>query len=148
MHCEYKKILAYFQYNHHIPKLQGYFDWIHVPGNTSVYNMTVSNEKKVYQFAISANTESSSSGMVWASCTVLHNQVLSKMKTVWINRIDSDSIEVGWKLECSDRIGIVEGFKIYYCPIVAPLNVQCKEPQRNVTIKVRWKEIPHKSHWY
>ena len=97
--------------------------------------MTVPDPKKVYQFAISANTKHASSGMVWASCTVIHNRVASKMKSVWINKIGSDYIEVGWKLDCSDRVGIVEGFNIYYCPIVAPYNRNCKEPKLNTTIK-------------
>lgn len=90
---------------------------------------------KVYQFAISVNTERGSSGMIWSSCTVIHNKVLGKMKSVWINRIGSHFIEVGWKLDCSDRIGIIEGFNIYYCPIKSPLNVNCKGPMLNSTIK-------------
>jgi len=57
------------------------------------------------------------------------------MKSVWINRIGSHFIEVGWKLDCSDRIGIIEGFNIYYCPIVSPLNVNCNGPMLNSTIK-------------
>ena len=32
-----------------------------------------SEEREKFQFAVSANTESRSSGMVWASCTVLSN---------------------------------------------------------------------------
>lgn len=97
--------------------------------------MTVPEPAKVYQFAIAANTNRGSSGMVWASCTVIHNKVVGKMKSVWINRIGSHFIEVGWKLDCSDRIGIVEGFNIYYCPIVSPYNVNCKGPKLNSTIK-------------
>lgn len=120
----------------------GYLDWVHVPRNTSIYNMTVPDPKKVYQFAISANTERASSGMVWASCTVIHNKVVGKMKSVWINRIGSDFIEVGWKLDCSDRIGIVEGFNIYYCPIMSPYNLNCKGPKMNTTIKAD----PHSIH--
>ncbi|KAL6427265.1 hypothetical protein ACFW04_008687 [Cataglyphis niger] len=112
----------------------GYLNWTHVSRNTTVYNITVDPDK-VYQFAISANTNKGSSGMIWSSCTVIHTKVLGKMKSVWINRIGSDFIEVGWKLDCSDRIGIVEGFKIYYCPIVSPLDTKCKGPKLNVTIK-------------
>ncbi|XP_014481132.1 PREDICTED: uncharacterized protein LOC106747764 isoform X2 [Dinoponera quadriceps] len=113
----------------------GYLDWVHVPKNTTMYNVTVSNPSKVYQFAISSNTERTSSGMVWASCTVIHNKVTSKMKDVWINSIGSRSIEVGWKLDCSDRVGIIDGFNIYYCPIISPYKQQCQENTRkNITI--------------
>lgn len=104
--------------------------------------MTVPDPDKVYQFAISANTNKGSSGMVWASCTVIHNKVVGKMKSVWINRIGSDFIEVGWKLDCSDRIGIVEGFNIYYCPIVSPFNLNCRGSKLNTTIKAD----PHTIH--
>lgn len=98
--------------------------------------MTVPHPDKIYQFAISANTEAGSSGMVWASCTVIHNKVIGRMKSVWINNIGSYFIEVGWKLDCSDRIGIVEGFKIYYCPIKGPLDLNCKPNTKfNTTIK-------------
>ncbi|KZC12905.1 Cytokine receptor [Dufourea novaeangliae] len=120
----------------------GYLDWVHVSKNTTIYNMTVPDPNKVYQFAISANTNKGSSGMVWASCTVIHNKVVGKMKSVWINRIGSDFIEVGWKLDCSDRIGIVEGFNIYYCPIVSPYNLNCKGPKLNTTIRAD----PHTIH--
>ncbi|XP_011299826.1 cytokine receptor [Fopius arisanus] len=120
----------------------GFLDWVHVSSSTTIYNMTVPQPRKVYQFAISANTRYASSGMVWASCTVIHNKVVGKMKSVWINRIGSDYLEVGWKLECSDRIGIVEGFKIYYCPIITPYNLNCKGPKLNTTIKAD----PHTIH--
>lgn len=99
-----------------------------------MYNTTVPDMSKVYQFAISANTRTGSSGMVWASCTVMHDKMLGKMKSVWINRIGSYFIELSWKLHCSDRIGIVEGFKIYYCPIVSPYNLTCRESMLNTTI--------------
>lgn len=115
--------------------LQGYLDWVHVSKNTTIYNITVPDPSKVYQFAISVNTERGSSGMIWSSCTVIHNKVLGKMKSVWINRIGSHFIEVGWKLDCSDRIGIIEGFNIYYCPIMSPMNVNCNGPMLNSTIK-------------
>ncbi|XP_076178162.1 cytokine receptor domeless [Ptiloglossa arizonensis] len=120
----------------------GYLDWVHVSKNTTIYNMTVPEPDKVYQFAISANTNKGSSGMAWASCTVIHTKVLGKMKSVWINRIGSDFIEVSWKLDCSDRIGIVEGFNIYYCPIVSPYVLNCDGPELNTTIRAD----PHTIH--
>jgi len=116
-------------------------DWVHVPKNTTIYNITVPDPFKVYQFAISVNTERGSSGMIWSSCTVIHNKVLGKMKSVWINRIGSHFIGGGWKLDCSDRIGIIEGFNIYYCPIVSPLNVNCNGPMLNSTIKADVRTI-------
>lgn len=71
-------------------------NWKHIPSTESCYNVTVSDHMKIYQFAISANGKinhkhglnslyqptSSSSGMVWASCTVLHNK---SMEIVYYN---------------------------------------------------------------
>ncbi|PNF42338.1 hypothetical protein B7P43_G03672 [Cryptotermes secundus] len=111
----------------------GFLNWTHVPRTVTLKKIHVP-EDKIYQFAISANTKNASSGMVWASCTVIHNKVVGKMKSVWINRIGSTYIEVGWKLDCSDRIGTVQGFNIYYCPIVSPYNLSCKEHELNTTV--------------
>ncbi|XP_050425934.1 cytokine receptor-like isoform X2 [Adelges cooleyi] len=126
----------------------GYMNWVHIPRLESSYNVTVNNNQN-YQFAISANSQSparrsfaslyhngqsSSSGMVWASCTVLHNNIVGKMKSVWVNMIGSTFMELRWKLDCSDRIGAVLGFRIFYCPIVSINNSACKEPQLNKTV--------------
>lgn len=111
----------------------GFLNWTHVPSNITFKKIRVP-EDKIYQFAISANTKNASSGMIWASCTVIHNKVVDKMKSVWINRIGATYIEVGWKLDCSDRIGTVRGFNIYYCPIVSPYNLSCKEHELNTTV--------------
>lgn len=100
-----------------------------------MYNITVT-ESEIYQFAISANSDSRSSGMAWAACTVIHNQNIGKMKTVWINRIGPTFMEVGWKLDCANHVGTVEGFIIYYCQIMSPSQAECKGgKQMNVTIE-------------
>lgn len=51
---------------------KGYLQWVEV-SNTTIYNITVP-DNEIFQFAISANTHNASSGMVWASCTVIHNR--------------------------------------------------------------------------
>jgi len=53
--------------------LQGFLNWTHVPSNETFKKIHVP-EDKIYQFAISANTRNASSGMIWASCTVIHNK--------------------------------------------------------------------------
>jgi hypothetical protein len=105
---------------------QGFLNWTHVPANVNIVNITVPEDKKIYQFAISANGENTSSGLSWAVCTAIHNKGLGKMKNVWVNKVGSEFIEVGWKLECSDRIGLVIGYNISYCPTVSPENRTCR----------------------
>lgn len=85
------------------------------------------------QFAISAVSSTSSSGMVWAGCTVIDNNTNRKMKNVQINGIGSSYIDVGWKLECSDQIGSVKGFIVYYCTVGDPKSQTCKGPELNKT---------------
>jgi len=105
-----------------------------VPANVNIVNITTPEDKKIYQFAIAANAENSSSGLSWAVCTAIHNKGLGKMKNVWVNKIGSQFIEVGWKLECSDRIGLVVGYNISYCPIVSSVNRTCRGKNARILV--------------
>lgn len=40
--------------------------------------------------------------------------------------INSTFMELRWKLDCSDRIGAVLGFRIHYCPVISINNSACK----------------------
>ncbi|KAK9680081.1 Fibronectin type III domain [Popillia japonica] len=108
----------------------GYLNWTVVPATTRDHNITVIEEYTT-QFAISANNATSSSGMVWASCTLIHNKLITKIKDVWINSMGSRSIQLGWKLDCADRSDSVAGYIIYYCLFVK--GVACTK-RMNVTI--------------
>jgi len=44
-----------------------------VSSSTQSVNVTLPTEN-VYQFAVSANTDKFSSGMVWVTCNILHNK--------------------------------------------------------------------------
>ncbi|KAG8316765.1 hypothetical protein J6590_043301 [Homalodisca vitripennis] len=48
----------------------GTLNWTRVSSDVTIKNITVPDDK-IYQFAISANTKTESSGMVWASCTYI-----------------------------------------------------------------------------
>lgn len=110
----------------------GYLNWTHVSSNITIKNMTVEDDKP-YQFAVSANTRNASSGMVWASCTILYNKPIQKMKNVWVKKVGSTFMEMVWNLDCLDRNGLVVGFRIYYCP-VQHKGPECKSPSQNVTV--------------
>ena len=55
--------------------------------------------------------------MVWSTCTILHNKVVGKLKTVTVDVVKKNSMVLRWRLDCSDRVGIVTGYKVVYCPI-------------------------------
>lgn len=109
-------------------------NWTIIPNNATSKEIYVIENDFYYQFAISANSETSTSGMLWADCTVIHSKHIGKMKNVQINGVGSTFIDVGWKLECSDQIGSVSGYVIYYCAVGSdPTRQHCEGPQQNVT---------------
>lgn len=105
----------------------GFLNWIHIPGDSIAQNITVPDDK-IYQFAISMNMGSTSSGMVWSLCTVIHNRFSSKMNNVYIRHVGSSSIVVAWQLECSDRVGVIKGFIVRYCPVWS-ISTECGEKE-------------------
>ena len=72
--------------------------------------------------------------MVWATCTILHNKVVGKLKTVTVDVVKKESMLLRWRLDCSDRVGIVTGYagKIFFR----------KQFQRDVC------EVPYLMHYF
>lgn len=63
----------------------------------------------MYRFAISANTDTSSSGMAWFSPA--RKRAKAKVIFLGITSVSSNSTEISWKQDCSDDI---KGFNIHY----------------------------------
>ena len=84
-------------------------------------------------FAVSANSRPSTSGMIWARYTTANSNEIGKIKTIWIPRLASSQIEVECKLECTDS-GIVAGYQLEYCPSKEPKTLECMEPQKKLNI--------------
>uniref|UniRef100_A0A0A9YSC8 Cytokine receptor n=2 Tax=Lygus hesperus TaxID=30085 RepID=A0A0A9YSC8_LYGHE len=119
---------------------QGFLNWTHVvigedtKEDTAAINITLPD--KLYQIALSANTNYSSSGMVWASCTLLSGNVYSKLKDFEIFP-GSDFIDVNWTFDCVKPTKTNgRGFQLHYCPIKDPekKNLTCKE--REIVIPI------------
>ena len=51
----------------------GNISWTVVDRMVTAHNITLLDKQQYYQFAIAANTPTSSSGMVWATCSVPYN---------------------------------------------------------------------------
>lgn len=73
----------------------------------------------IYQMAVSAETKEFSSGMVWATCTIIQNRVVSKLKNVKVFDVQTNTAHISWQLDCSDRVGIVIGYQVEYCPVAS-----------------------------
>lgn len=85
-------------------------------------------------FAISANSQTSTSGMFWTTCTTGESKEIGKIRSVWIPRLTSTQIDIEWKLECTDK-GIVVGYEIEYCLASASKKFECIGPveKKNLT---------------
>lgn len=109
-------------------------NWTVVPSTMTRYNVTVQPSKNIYQFAIAANTVEGSSGMVWATCTILANRTVSKINELIIKNVGSDFIELNWRQDCPDHYSEVTGYVIYYCATNDTSNDTCTTPEKNVTL--------------
>lgn len=98
---------------------------------SETYFEYTSNE--TINFAVSANSQTSTSGMTWARCTTASSKEIGKIKTIWIPRLAAEEIEVEWKLECTDS-GIVAGYQLEYCPSREPKTLECMEKEKKINI--------------
>lgn len=109
-----------------------YIDFVRRPPTETFFEFE-SNGVETINFAVSANSQRSTSGMIWALCTTADSSQIGKIKTIWIPRLASTEIEVEWKLECTDS-GIVAGYQLEYCPIEQPKTMECIEPEKKLNI--------------
>lgn len=65
-------------------------------------------------FAVSANSQNSSSGMIWTKCKSSKDNDIGKLTTFYIHKKDSTSMEIKWEADCKDE-AIVEFFNLTYC---------------------------------
>lgn len=110
----------------------GYLDWLTVSNDRTQFNLTLPRNV-THQIAISANGLNSSSGMLWAECTIIPGKNVGKLKNIWISNVGSDFIDVEWKMDCSDQITEAQGFIINYCQIEKG-QTDCINEVKNITI--------------
>lgn len=115
---------------------KGSIDFERISSDVLSYRLKTNNSMN---FAISANSEASSSGMVWAMCTVLPGNEINKLTSIITVKVQSTSIEFKWSLACIDRT-ILTGYVLEYCPIKDPKTEDCKEPAQNVSISAEAQE--------
>ncbi|XP_055534831.1 cytokine receptor-like isoform X3 [Wyeomyia smithii] len=109
----------------------GSINFVYVNADQLYYEL--SNVSSTLNFAVAANFEQLSSGMVWASCTATQKNDIGKLKTIWIPSMQATYIDLEWKLECGDS-AIVEGYNIIYCPINSPRDQSCKIQEKSLNI--------------
>lgn len=109
-----------------------FLNWTHLEAGTSKHNFTAKPQVG-YQFAISVNSVNSSSGMLWALCTVLHNQV-NKIRNVWMGKVGSNFMDLRWKLECSERVEGIKGYNITYCQVSDEHKHRCVDSEKTYLV--------------
>ncbi|XP_076261381.1 cytokine receptor domeless isoform X1 [Rhynchophorus ferrugineus] len=83
-----------------------------------------SQEKDIFQLAISANGYRTSSGMMWAECTVIPGRGV-KLRQAYVKDVGSTTMVVVWKLDCFKKGNLI-GFNITYCPTMPfPQSSEC-----------------------
>lgn len=90
-------------------------------------------------FAVSANSFNSSSGMVWTKCKSSKDNDIGKVTSFYLYKKDSTNIEMNWEADCKDE-AIVEFFNLTYCRaqstdcVVEPIFVNISNSVRSYTI--------------
>lgn len=98
-----------------------------------VNNFTRPFNGTTLNFAVSANSARSSSGMVWSKCTALPNSDIGKLEKIWIKELQSTYMVFEWMLSCIDH-AILRGFRLTYCPINDPKLQDCKSTPKSIEI--------------
>lgn len=99
----------------------------------NLYNFMRPFNGTTLNFAVSANSPSSSSGMVWSKCTALPNSDIGKLEKIWIKELQSTYMVFEWMLSCIDH-AILKGFRITYCPINDPKLQDCRTDAESIEI--------------
>lgn len=78
-----------------------------------------------YQFAISANNGSKTSGMIWASCDISKDAIPMYGFPVKLDHgvPGKTFVKITWTMSCTLQEGIITGYLITYCPVLATSNV-------------------------
>lgn len=90
-------------------------DWKQT-NNTSML-LSLPDIQNNYEFAVSANTMTTSSGMSWAKCIVPINARLDRISYIIVEPINSTAVSVDWRLNCPAQRRLVIGFDIKFCVI-------------------------------
>lgn len=48
-----------------------------------------------------------------------------KIENVWVSVISSTFIGLRWNVDCTDRIGLVGEYQIFYCTVISAKNNIC-----------------------
>lgn len=93
-------------------------------------------QPNAYQFAISANNGTKSSGMTWAKCHLAQDQLGLFAYPVTLRRqsVGTNFINLTWNIGCAFPDRFLKGYNIIYCPII-DTNTSC-ENNKNETIKI------------
>ncbi|RZC42750.1 fn3 and/or zf-C2HC 2 domain containing protein, partial [Asbolus verrucosus] len=81
----------------------------------------------IFQFAVSANTGRSSSGMLWAPCTGVHDKNMYKIKNLQLKLNGLGYTELQWTLKRDNcHCHRIVGFIVHYCQMLSLVTLECR----------------------
>lgn len=86
--------------------ISGHFVYLYLQGPAATYGSALPLGRQEYSNVIS-----------FMRFILYLLTAIQKMKNVWVKKVGSTFMELFWNLDCLDRNGLVEGFRIYYCPV-------------------------------
>lgn len=89
--------------------------------NSHVIDLPKNNR---YQFAISANNGTKTSGMVWATCDISKDAIPMYGFPVKLEHEipGKSNVKIKWTMACTLQEGIITGYNITYCPVLNTSN--------------------------
>lgn len=113
----------------------GRMNFIVLSANKTMQVIELPRENR-YQFAISANNGTKTSGMVWAICDISKDAIPMYGFPVKMDHgiPGKTFVKIKWAMTCTLQEGIITGYLIAYCPALDTTNVCATKNKTNLYI--------------
>ena len=119
---------------------EGRLEWEEVEGDELRHSLTLPSQH--FQLAVAAHSDSgSSSGLVWADCTVVAGRVVSSVAGLRVEPgAGPAELLVRWTQPCGARGGVVLGYTVQWCEGSQCSNATTAETETRLTGLAAWTE--------
>lgn len=94
----------------------GSIHWKYVSDGITSIKLNLADFQTNFQFAVSANSEYSTSGMEWAPCIIPSNNTIVKIREPFsLEAKNSSTIHISWNFDCNAQKALIKKFYIFYC---------------------------------
>ena len=97
--------------------------------NETLQIFTLTSSDRYLKFAVSANTESSTSGMTWEQCKAETDSTrIGQIESLISTKTSTNKIDLEWAPKCEDSF-IMKNYIVEYCPVIE-MNSDCSQSKR------------------